>query len=84
MILAAHVPEEVLRSPWTHAARRSRSIEAVVRAIFEYAVRPEGRVKAGALLADVGRRTVLTDREWVAFACRDELPGPRSPSNDTG
>jgi plasmid stability protein len=40
-----------------------RSTEAEVRAILEEAVKPEGRVKLGSLLADIGRRTKLTDDE---------------------
>ena len=70
-----NLPDEVHRGLRVRAARRGRSIEAEVRAILEDAIRPEGRVKLGSLLAEVGRRAALTDEEWAAFASRDATPG---------
>ena len=42
-------------------------MEAEVRAILECAVSPKGRVKLGSLLADMGRRTKLSDAEFAVF-----------------
>ena len=49
------------------AAQRGHSMEAEVRAILQSAVSPEGRVKLGSLLADVGRQAQLTDEEFAVF-----------------
>ena len=71
-----NLPDEVHRGLQVRAARHGRSMEAEVRAILEEAVRPEGRVKLGSLLAEVGRQAALTDEEWAAaFASRDATPG---------
>lgn len=42
-----------------------------MRAILEEAVKPEGRVRLGSLLADLGRRAELTDEDFAAFAQRE-------------
>jgi len=47
--------EETHRALRLRAAMHQRSTEAEIRAILENAVRPEGRVKLGSLLADIGR-----------------------------
>lgn len=75
VLTVRNLPDEVHRGLRVRAARRGRSTEAEVRAILEEAVRPEGRVKLGSLLAEVGRRAALTDEEWAAFASRDTTPG---------
>jgi plasmid stability protein len=41
-------------------SQRRHSVEAEAREILEAAVRPEGRVKLGSLLADIGRQGQLT------------------------
>ena len=69
-----NLPEEVHRGLRVRAAHHGRSTEAEVRAILEEAVRPEGRVRLGSLLAEVGRQAALTDEEWAAFAARDATP----------
>lgn len=51
--------------------RTGPSTEAEVRAILEEAVKPEGRVRLGSLLADLGRRAELTDEDFAAFAQRE-------------
>ena len=53
--------------PHQHRAAPGFSMEAEVRAILESAVSPEGRVKLGSLLADVGRRAKLTEEEVTVF-----------------
>ena len=46
-----------------------------MREILDSAVSPEGRVKVGSLLADMGRRAKLTDEEFAVFAqLRDKMP----------
>jgi plasmid stability protein len=45
------------------AATHGRSTEAEIRAILESAVRPEGRIKLGTLLADIGREVGGIDLE---------------------
>ena len=69
-----NLPDEVHRGLRVRAAHRGRSTEAEVRAILEEAVRPEGRVRLGSLLAEVGRQAALTDEEWTVFAARDATP----------
>ncbi len=71
------VSDEVHRALRVRAATNGRSTEAEVRAILEDAVRPEGRIKLGSLLADIGRRAKLTDEDLARFRQRDEPPaGP--------
>ena len=49
------LPGETHRVLRVRAATHGRSTEAEIRTILENAVRPEGRVKVGTLLADIGR-----------------------------
>jgi plasmid stability protein len=59
------------------AARHGRSTEAEVRALLEEAVKPQGRLRLGSLLADVGRKMKLTDDEVALINERDQsLPRP--------
>ena len=75
-----NISDEVHHALHARAARHGRSMEAEVRGILESAVSPEGRVKLGSLLADVGRRARLTDEEATAFEqVRDKAPA-RLPS----
>lgn len=71
-----NLPEEVRRALRVRAAQHGRSTEAEVRAILEEAVRPQGRMKLGSLLADVGRQVHLTDAELALINTRDKS-GPR-------
>jgi plasmid stability protein len=45
------------------AATHGRSTEAEIRIILENAVRPEGRIKLGSLLAEIGREAGGFDLE---------------------
>lgn len=70
-----NLPEEVHRALRVRAASHGRSAEAEVREILEAAVKPEGRVKLGSLLADIGRRAKLTDEDFAVFErMRDKTP----------
>ncbi len=67
MLTVRNIPDEVHRALRVRAAQRGHSMEAEVREILESAVSPEGRVKLGSLLADMGRRAKLTDEEFAVF-----------------
>ncbi len=68
-----NVPEEVHRAIRVRAARHGRSIEAEMRDILESAVKPEGRVKLGSMLAGIGRKVKLTEEEFAIF---ESVRGP--------
>ncbi|PAJ81940.1 FitA-like ribbon-helix-helix domain-containing protein [Burkholderia ubonensis] len=55
VITVRNLPDEVHRALRVRAAQHGRSTEAEVRDILEKAVQPEGRVKLGTLLAEIGR-----------------------------
>ena len=67
MLTVRNLPDEVHRALRVRAAQRGHSMEAEVREILESAVSPEGRVKLGSLLVDLGRQSRLTDEEFAAF-----------------
>ncbi len=74
-ITVRNVPDEVHRALRVRAAQHGRSAEAEIREILENAVRPEGRVKLGSLLAKIGRKINLTDDEFSIFEqSRDKTP----------
>jgi plasmid stability protein len=50
-----NIPLEIHRALRVRAARRGHSTEAEIRLILEAAVKNEGRVKLGSLLAQIGR-----------------------------
>lgn len=75
MLTVRNVPVEVHRALKIRAARHGRSTEAEVRAILEESMKPQGRVKLGTLLAEIGRRAKLTEEEFAAFEqVRDQSP----------
>ena len=75
MLTVRNISDEIHRALRVRAAQRGHSMEAEVREILESAVSPEGRVKLGSLLADMGRRAKLTDEEFAVFAqVRDRAP----------
>lgn len=70
-----NVPDEVHRAIRVRAARHGRSIEAEMRDILESAVKPEGRIKLGSMLAAIGRKVKLTEEEFALFeSVRDKTP----------
>jgi plasmid stability protein len=74
-ITVRNVPDEVHRALRVRAAQHGRSAEAEIRDILERAVKPEGRVKLGSLLADIGRRIKLTDEDFAVLEqVRDKTP----------
>jgi len=69
-IIVRNLPEETHRALRARAAMAGRSTEAEVRAILENVVRPEGRIKLGALLAQTGQEAGGADLEIA----RDRSP----------
>lgn len=79
VLTVRNLPEEVHRALRMRAAGHGSSTEAEVRAILEEAVKPQGRLKLGSLLADMGRQFRLTDEEAALIDQRDKsLPRPLS------
>jgi plasmid stability protein len=54
-ITVRNLPDETHRALRVRAAMAGRSTEAEVRAILENIARPEGRIKLGSLLAEIGQ-----------------------------
>lgn len=81
MLTVRNLPEEVHRALRVRAAQHGHSTEAEVRAILEAAVKPQGRMKLGSWLADVGRKVQLTDKE-VALINKRDKSAPREVSFD--
>ncbi|MGL1832960.1 FitA-like ribbon-helix-helix domain-containing protein [Rhodocyclaceae bacterium SMB388] len=74
-VTVRNLPDEVHRAIRVRAAQHGRSIEAELRDILESAVKPQGRVKLGSLLAEIGRKAKLTDEEFAVFeSARDRTP----------
>lgn len=79
MLTVRNLPDEVHRALRLRAARHGRSTEAEVRTILEEAVKPQGRLKLGSWLADIGRQVRLTNEEIALINQRDRsLPRPMS------
>ncbi len=75
MLTVRNLPDAVHRALRMRAANHGRSMEAEIRHILEAAVAPEGRVKLGSLLADIGREAGLTDDEsGILDQVRDPTP----------
>ncbi len=74
-VTVRNVPDEVHRAIRVRAAQHGRSIEAEMRDILETAVKPQGRIKLGSLLSDIGRKVKLTEEEFAIFEnVRDKTP----------
>lgn len=75
MLTVRNLPDEVHRALRVRAAQHGQSMEAEVREILESAISPQGRMKLGSLLADVGRKAKLSDEEFAVFGqVRDKTP----------
>ena len=76
-ITIRNLPAETHRALKVRAAQHGRSTEAEIRDILEKAAKPEGRIKLGSLLAEIGREARLSKKEWAAFEAaleRDKTP----------
>ncbi|MBY0574529.1 MAG: Arc family DNA-binding protein [Undibacterium sp.] len=69
-VTVRNLPDETHRALRVRAATHGRSTEAEIRAILDNAVHPEGRVKLGTLLAEIGREVGGIDLEIE----RDKTP----------
>ncbi len=69
-VTVRNLPDETHRALRVRAATHGRSTEAEIRAILEHAVHPEGRIKLGTLLAEIGREVGGFDLEIE----RDKTP----------
>lgn len=67
MLKVRNLSDEVHQALRRRTAQHGHSMEAEVRAILESVVNPQGRMKLGSLLADIGRRAKLTDEEFAVF-----------------
>jgi antitoxin FitA len=67
MLTVRNITDELHRALRVRAAQRGHSMEAEVRDILESAVSPQGRVKLGSLLADMGKRARLSDEEFAVL-----------------
>ena len=75
MLTIRNIPDEVHRALRMRAAQHGQSMEAEVREILGAVVSPEGRVKLGSLLADMGRQAKLSEAEFAVFdQVRDKTP----------
>lgn len=75
MLTVRNLPDEVHRALRARAALHGQSMEAEVREILESAISPQGRVKLGSLLAEMGREAKLRDEEFAVFEqVRDKSP----------
>ncbi|PWU05399.1 MAG: plasmid stability protein [Verrucomicrobia bacterium] len=62
-VTVRNLPDETHRALRVRAAMHGLSTEAEIREILENAVRPEGRIKLGSLLAEIGREVGGIDLE---------------------
>lgn len=80
MLTVRNLPEEVHRALRVRAVQHGQSMEAEVREILVSAISPQGRVKLGSFLSDMGRQAQLSDEEFAVFEqVRDKTP-PRPVS----
>jgi len=80
MLTVRNLPEGVHRALRARAVRRGHSMEAEVREILESAVSPQGRVRLGSVLADMGRRAKLSDDEFAVFEQARSKAAARPPN----
>ncbi|MDO9519358.1 MAG: Arc family DNA-binding protein [Pseudohongiella sp.] len=74
-VTVRNLPDEILRALRMRAASHGRSTEAEIREILESAVRPPQQLRLGTALAELGRRTGLTDEDIATFEqVRDKTP----------
>lgn len=62
-----NLSEEAHRALKVRAAQHNRSAEAEMRVILEAAVRPEGRLRLGTVLADMSRKIGLSNADVEAL-----------------
>ncbi len=71
-VTVRNLPDETHRALRLRAAMHGLSTEAEIREILENTIRPEGRIKLGSLLAEIGREVGGVELE---------IERDRTPSN---
>lgn len=79
-VTVRNVPDEVHRAIRVRAAQHGHSIEAELRDILETAVKPQGRIKLGSLLSEIGRTIRLTEEEFALFESGRDTTSARAAS----
>jgi plasmid stability protein len=75
-----NLSEAAYRALKVRAARHNRSTEAEMHAILEAAVRPEGRLRLGTALSEIGRKCGVTRADVDALEqVRDTRPAEPMP-----
>ncbi len=70
-----NLSDEAHRALKVRAAQNNRSAEAEMRAILEAAVRPEGRLRLGTTLREIGQKYDITNADIEAIEqVRDTRP----------
>jgi plasmid stability protein len=62
-----NLSDEVHRALKLRAAQNKRSVEAEACSILEAALLPEGRLRLGTALSEIGRKSGLTNADFEAF-----------------
>ena len=75
-----NLSDEAHRALKLRAARHNRSTEAEMRAILEAAVLPEGRLKLGTAMAEIGRKHGITNADVEALDQTLEQVRDRRPA----
>lgn len=75
-----NLSEEAHRALKVRAAQHNRSTEAEMRAILEAAVLPEGRVRLGTALAEIGQKHGVTNADIEALEQALEQVRDRRPA----
>lgn len=75
VVTIRNLSEEVHRALKVRAAQHNRSAEAEMRAILEAAVQPEGRLRLGTALSEIGKKYGITNADIEAIEeVRDKRP----------
>ena len=75
-----NLSDEAHRALKLRAARHNRSTEAEMRAILEAAARPEGRLRLGTALSEIGRKHGITNADVEALEQALEQVRDRRPA----
>lgn len=75
VITIRNLSEEVHRALKVRAAQHNRSAEAEMRAILEATAQPEGRLRLGTALSEIGKKYGITNADIEAIEeVRDKRP----------
>ena len=66
-VIISNLSDEAYRALKVRAALNNRSVEAETCAILEAAALPEGRLRLGTALSEIGRKSGLTNADFEAF-----------------